>query len=190
MNINEDPMKYNMEKLLTDIAANKPVKYLFFWGHTQKGNDIDKSCFSQWFPSEFDEGGILYQSAEHWMMAKKAILFSDEEMFDSIIKCASPAEAKKLGRKVRGFDPTVWDAQKMEIVVQGNYLKFSQNEAMGDFLKTTTKRVIVEASPYDRIWGIGMAQDHKNANYPDRWNGKNLLGFALMEVRDMLLQME
>ena len=120
------------------------------------------------------------------MMAKKAELFNDLEMLEAIIAVKSPAEAKALGRNVKNFDATVWDEKRYEIVVEGNFHKFSQNEELKDFLLNTGSRTLVEASPVDKIWGIGLSADDVKAENPLRWNGLNLLGFALMEVRDQL----
>lgn len=164
-----------------------PIKYLFFWGHQPSRNgDITKSCFSQWWESEFIVDGINYKTAEHYMMAEKAKLFNNDLIRKKIIVCKSPAEAKKLGRQVEGFKPDVWEAHRFEIVKNGNYHKFSQNKELLDFLLQTNNRVLVEASPVDPIWGIGLAENHKNALNPKEWRGLNLLGFALMEVRDKL----
>lgn len=177
-------MKYTIKQL---VDSSERQKYLFFWGHQpSKNGEIIKSCFSQWWPCRFTEEGETYKSAEHYMMAKKALLFNDQEIFDKIIECESPAEAKKLGRKVKNFENEKWLDKRFEIVKQANMLKFSQNEDMLSFLLNTNNRVIVEASPVDAIWGIGMAEDHKNAEKPELWRGENLLGFALMEVRDEL----
>jgi len=163
------------------------TKYLFFWGHTpHQAGVIDKSCFSQWFPTAFEVAGETYRTAEHWMMAEKARIFGNAEVRQRIIAAQRPAEAKKLGREVVGFDPQEWDAQKYDLVKVGNYQKFSQHSTLREYLLTTGSRVLVEASPVDAIWGIGLAADHPDALQPARWPGQNLLGFALMEVRDQL----
>ena len=120
------------------------------------------------------------------MMAKKAELFKDDIVLEKILQAKSPAEAKKFGREVKNYNETIWLAARFEIVKQGNYHKFSQNSELKTFLLNTKDRVLVEASPVDAIWGIGMASDHKNALNPAKWQGLNLLGFALMEVRDEL----
>lgn len=120
------------------------------------------------------------------MMAKKAELFKDDEILPRILQAKSPAEAKKLGREVKNYNETLWLAARYEIVKEGNYHKFSQNPELKTFLLNTNDRVIVEASPVDAIWGIGMAGDHKDVLNPTKWKGLNLLGFALMEVRDDL----
>lgn len=178
-------MPYSTAWLLDQPPAD--LKYLFFWGHTPGQKDVvDKSCFSQWFPAAFTVAGDTYATAEHWMMAEKARLFGNDDVRQRIIAARHPDEAKKLGRQVTDFDPVVWDAQKYELVVTGNYHKFSQHAPLRNYLLTTGDRVLVEASPVDAIWGIGLAASHPDALQPARWPGENLLGFALMEVRDQL----
>ncbi|GAB3501855.1 NADAR family protein [Emticicia fontis] len=180
-------MKYTIEKLIANESTGNRNKFLFFWGHQPaKDGTITKTCFSQWWLSSFVVDGITYATAEHWMMAKKAEIFKDEEILNKILSAKSPAEAKKLGRKVRNYQEEIWLANRYTIVKQGNFHKFSQNQALKDFLLDTAERVIVEASPVDSIWGIGMATDYKDIENPEKWKGLNLLGFALMEVRDEL----
>lgn len=159
--------------------------FVFFWGHTPKNKDvIDESCFSQWYPSKFmDDDGCEYLSAEHWMMAEKARLFDDCETLNEILKTIHPREVKKLGRKINNFNQEVWDVYKFRIVCTGNDLKFSQNPDLKDFLISTNNNIIVEASPYDSIWGIGLSVDNANICYPEKWPGENLLGRALMTIR-------
>ena len=180
-------MKYSLEKTIEAHQNGEAQEFLFFWGHTPASDgSIGKSCFSQWFESPFTVGGHTFPTAEHWMMFKKAELFEDQIFMEKILAAKSPAGAKKLGRKVSNFKPEIWDAHKFEIVVEGNQYKFEQNKEMGNFLKSTGNQILVEASPYDRIWGIGMTKNHQNIMRPDSWRGQNLLGFALMEVRDKL----
>lgn len=177
-------MKYSIDQL---IRSNKHPEFLLFWGHRPSSDgSIVASCLSQWWEAPFEENSVRYATAEHWMMAQKALLFRDTECFKRILTAKSPAEAKKLGRMVKGFDPQVWDVNKFQIVVKGNLLKFSQNYELKEFLLNTKNRVLVEASPVDAIWGIGLAADHEFAKVPAKWRGLNLLGFALMEVRDQL----
>ena len=174
-------MKYNIQNIATEN------KFLFFWGHQpNKDGSISKTCFSQWWLSSFEVDKVIYKTAEHWMMAKKAELFKDHAILEKILQAKSPAEAKKFGREVKNYNETLWLAARFDIVKEGNYHKFSQNPELKTFLLNTKERVIVEASPVDAIWGIGMAGDHKDILNPEKWRGLNLLGFALMEVRDEL----
>lgn len=180
-------MKYSIDILTDEFRKGKRNKFLFFWGHQKsKDGSISKTCFSQWWESSFEVNGVTYKTAEHWMMAKKAELFEDAEMATRIIEAKSPAEAKDLGRQVSNFNGDIWSQKCYEIVVEGNFHKFSQNEELKAFLIATKNSLLVEASPVDKIWGIGLAGDSKNAENPLLWNGLNLLGFALMEVRDEL----
>ncbi|WP_298348306.1 NADAR family protein [Runella sp.] len=177
-------MNYNLNWLL---AQQKPLKYLFFWGHQpSKDGTITKTCFSQWWESAFEVEGTVYPTAGHWMMAQKAELFGDDEVFEKILKVKSPAEAKKLGRLIRNFDEAAWLSEREKIVVEGNFHKFSQNKELKKFLLQTDRRILVEASPVDVIWGVGLAADNPAILHPEKWQGLNLLGFALMEVRDKL----
>lgn len=163
------------------------LKFVFFWGNQPtRSGEIGASCMSQWWLGDFVVDGVTYRSAEHWMMAHKARLFGDEETFARVIEAPHPREAKMLGRQVRGFDEGAWLANRFEIVVEGNVAKFAQNAALHDFLLGTGRRILVEASPLDRIWGIGLRADDDRAERPSRWEGLNLLGFALMEARARL----
>ncbi|MGD9368633.1 MAG: NADAR family protein [Desulfobacteraceae bacterium] len=183
------PEQARCRKELEDlIAQGARPKYLFFWGHTPKVNGrIDQSCLSNWFPAPFFIDSARYPTTEHYMMAEKARLFDDAECFAKIIVASSPAAAKRLGREVRNFDEMKWIEHRFEIVVAGNFEKFRQNDNLGDFLIQTGTKVLVEASPRDRIWGIGMGKDNPKAANPKKWNGMNLLGFALMEARARIL---
>jgi ribA/ribD-fused uncharacterized protein len=180
-------MKYHLEWLISKAEKGENLKYLFFWGHhPKKDGSIGESCFSQWWQSAFSVQGISYATAEHWMMAEKARLFSDEVTLQKILQASTPAEAKKLGREVQHFHPEPWEDKKYEIVRIGNYHKFAQHTDLKAFLLNTGERILVEASPVDSIWGIGMAKDNPDIENPIAWKGQNLLGFALMEVRDEL----
>lgn len=121
------------------------------------------------------------------MMAEKALLFNQLEIREKIISSNSPAAAKKLGRQVENFDLKTWEEHRFEIVKKATYHKFTQNTDLKEFLLQTKKRILVEASPVDAIWGIGLAAEDNNATIPKKWRGLNLLGFALMEVRDELV---
>ncbi|WP_280385971.1 NADAR family protein [Nocardia wallacei] len=140
-------------------------------------------CLSQWWPAPFVICGTEYATAEHWMMASKARLMGDHDTAERILTCGSPSEAKQIGRRVRPFDQRRWDAIRFDLVVCGNLAKFTQHADLGEYLLGTGKQILVEASPWDRVWGIGLAADDPRVREPDHWRGSNLLGFALMEVR-------
>jgi hypothetical protein len=171
------------DSLIASIASGARYDYLFFWGHTGKKDAPGKYVLSQWWPAEFKIGKHTYATAEHWMMAEKARLFGDTEIERQVLATSSPKEAKALGRKVKGDDWSRWDAIKFDTVVRGNVAKFTQNAALGEWLVSTHPQVIVEASPADAIWGIGLAADDARTGDPSLWRGENLLGFALMKVR-------
>ncbi|HEX2533440.1 MAG TPA: NADAR family protein [Chitinophagaceae bacterium] len=171
------------------MESSDNIEFLFFWGHTNKQKEaVGKFIFSQWYPSPFTVDGVTYKTAEHWMMAHKAALFGDGEIREKIIRAETPNEAKALGRQVKGFIPGVWEEGCYRIVVSGNEHKFSQHPVFRAFLLSTGDQVLVEASPVDPVWGIGLPQDHPGAGDPRSWKGQNLLGFALMQVRDTLRQ--
>ncbi len=180
-------MHYSIDWIKEQFDAQQKLKYIFFWGHRPNPDgSIGKTCMSQWWESNFIVNEKSFASAEHWMMYQKALLFNDFEIAELILSVPSAAEAKKLGRQVRNFDPSIWDEHKFEIVKQGNIYKFQQHDALKNYLLQTGNRVLVEASPYDRIWGIGLSKDSSYIEDPYTWKGENLLGFALMEVRDEL----
>ncbi|MDX3456057.1 NADAR family protein [Streptomyces sp. ME02-8801-2C] len=175
------------EALTREVRAGTPVKYLHFWGHRPRPDGgVGVSCLSQWWPAAFSVAGVEYATAEHWMMAAKARLFEDAEAERRAISAPNPALAKKAGRLVRGFDEAVWERERFAIVVEGSVHKFAAHPALREFLLGTGGRVLVEASPVDRVWGIGLAANDEAATDPERWRGPNLLGFALMEARNRL----
>lgn len=176
----------NRKDLINYVNHGNSVKYLYFWGHQKPKQGVSKSCFSQWYEVSFEVDGIEYLTAEHFMMAEKARLFGDAETAEKIVKASNPGEAKKLGRSVRNFNDQLWLEKRFSIVVNANLAKFEQNDELKEFLLGTQNRVLVEASPVDKIWGIGMAVDNANVENPNLWKGDNLLGFALMEVRSRL----
>jgi ribA/ribD-fused uncharacterized protein len=176
-----------VEQLAAAIRDGAKPKYLLFWGHQPPaGGGVGSGCLSQWWPAAFTVDGVSYLSAEHYMMAAKARLFGDEETAGQILAAPHPGAAKALGRQVRDFDDQRWTEHRFEAVVAGNMAKFGQHPPLRDFLVGTGSRVLVEASPVDLVWGIGLAADDERAGSPDRWPGLNLLGFALMEVRQRL----
>ena len=176
------------QELCDRMSRGDKLKYLFFWGHQPNADgSIGKSCFSQWYEASFELDRVRYQTAEHYMMAEKARLFGDRDIMAQILAANHPGEAKKLGRLVKGFRQDIWVEHRFDIVLRGNIGKFGQNPELKKFLIDTGDRILVEASPRDRIWGIGLGQNNPNAENPYKWRGENLLGFALMAARNALV---
>ncbi len=160
------------------VAAGERVEFVFFWG--------TEHCLSQWHASSFSDDEHTFATAEHYMMWRKAILFDDHGTAERVLAADHPRSARDLGRQVKNFHQATWEANRSQIVVDGNTLKFTQHEDLGKYLLDTGDRVLVEASPFDRIWGIGLREDDPRAADPARWRGLNLLGFALGDVREIL----
>lgn len=179
-------MKYTVDTIKEIVRQNNEVPIIYFWGHTPNPKKITAACLSQWYDCGFEVDGVWYHTTEQYMMASKARLFNDEEILNEIMAAYSPLEYKKLGRKIRGFVAEVWDAHKYDIVVAGNVGKFTQNPALKEFLLSTSDAILAEASPYDTIWGIGLDREQAEKGSVAQWRGENLLGCALMDVRDRL----
>lgn len=175
------------EQLRQRYNAGERFRMLCFWDETAPANgSVSSACLSQWFGAPIELDGIRYPTNEHFMMAAKALLFGDQQRFEQIITAPSPGLAKVFGRKVQGFDEETWYGQRFAIVCQANQAKFSQHPNLRQFLLETENHVLVQASPIDRIWGVGLPQSNTNINNPNAWRGLNLLGFALMKVRESL----
>jgi len=182
-------MIYSLDVLRGEYQKGKSYKFLFFWGHTPPSDrNINQSCLSQWWMQNFEVNGNIYSCAEQYMMAEKARLFHDEEMLKQIMQAVSPKEMKNYGRAVRNFDNEIWASHCFQIVKNANKAKFSQNPELLRFLFGTEDQILVEASPRDRIWGIGMGRNNPDVENPMKWRGRNLLGFALTEIRDELFK--
>jgi ribA/ribD-fused uncharacterized protein len=172
---------------LLAVAAREELTYLPFWGHKpEQDGRIGKGCLSQWWPASFAADGETFASAEHYMMWRKARLFGDAEAAGAVLAAGSPGKAKSVGRTVRDFDQQTWEAHRFGIVVDGSVAKFGADEDLRGFLLRTGNRILVEASPRDRIWGVGVGPDDPRAVDPAQWRGLNLLGFALMRARATL----
>ena len=170
-------MKYSVGKL---INLDKEFDFEFFYS----------GAFSQWKSCKFYEDGIMFTTAEQYMMFYKAILFGDNEIARQILSLRNPSQIKRLGRLVKGFDERIWNENKYEIVKRGNLLKFSQNSELRKILIDTGDKILVEASPVDTIWGIGLSEVDPRRKDVRSWRGQNLLGFALVEVREVLKEFE
>lgn len=189
-----------IEQVTEDNMLN--YHYFHFWGHKKKEGSRDtKAYLSQWYPAAFELDSVKYETAEHFMMAQKALLFDNKEIFEKIIADPNPARVKALGREVTGFDEDKWAQKRFDIVLQGNIAKFSQNPLLKEFLlrgclatipedNRKNHIIFVEASPFDNIWGIGVAESDVRAHNPLQWRGENLLGFVLTRVREVLLAQE
>ena len=151
-------------------------EFYFFW---------DGIC-SQWHPSIFEINGMVFNCCEQWMMWNKAKLFGDEEIAAKVMATSSPREQKALGKQVKGFNKEEWEKVCKDIVFKGNYAKFTQNRFLLNELMETGDKTIVEASPYDVIWGIGMGEDDPDRFDKTKWRGTNWLGEVCMQVRQKL----
>jgi len=149
-----------------------------FW----RANEV----LGNWYPSSFVVNGQNFNSGEQWMMHAKAMLFGDHEMAAKILQEVHPRRQKLLGRKVRGFDAAIWDARSEELVFIGLLEKFRQNPTLAAELLASGETLLVEASPDDPVWGIGLEEEDPRALDPAQWQGQNRLGTVLMRVRAVL----
>jgi ribA/ribD-fused uncharacterized protein len=147
--------------------------FALFWGEWP----------SQWTHSPFTLDKKRYNCAEQWMIILRARLFKDDRALKMIMSTTNPADQKRWGREVQGFDANRWSSVCYNIVVRGSLEKYRQNEDLCEKLLATGNLTMVEASPKDKIWGIGLDKNHKDATKPGRWLGKNLLGKALDQAR-------
>jgi ribA/ribD-fused uncharacterized protein len=162
------------------MRLNKGVfmeRFTFFWS----------GPFSNWDPSPFEIDGVMYNCSEQWMMAEKARLFNDDETLVKIMSAVNPKEQKAYGRQVRNFDKTVWDRIARDVVYKGCLAKFTQNYNHKLMLIATAGTTLVEASPVDLIWGIGLKKDDPRAKDRSTWRGLNWLGETLTKVRERIL---
>lgn len=153
--------------------------FTLFWGA--------ESPFSQWHPARFVVDEVSFSCAEQYMMHAKALLFGDEASAEQILAAASPAEQKRLGRRVSGFREEPWNAERESIVYRGNHARFTQAPPLLEALLATAGTRLAEASPTDLVWGIGFRAEDPRAADPARWRGQNLLGNVLTRLRDDLL---
>jgi ribA/ribD-fused uncharacterized protein len=160
-------------------------KFTLFWA----------GPFSQWHFCQFTIGGVTYNCAEQFMMAEKARLFGDKDSEALIMAAAHPRDQKYLGRNVKNFDKAKWEEIQpngkpycWNVVYKGNYAKFDQNKGLLEELVKTQGTVLVEASPYDTIWGIGLGEDHPDASDRTKWKGTNWLGEVLTKLREDILR--
>ena len=148
--------------------------------------DEENGYLSNWYPSVFSYDGTEYSSMEQYMMHHKALCFSDKEIADAIMETDDVAEIKKLGRLVSNYNDHVWNGKRQIIVFEGLFEKFSQNEKLKEQLLSTGDSILAECAVKDRIWGIGLSMTDPDRYNQEKWNGKNLLGYSLMLVREKL----
>lgn len=177
----------DLRALRDAVERGALLRYRHFWGHRPRGDGkLSDSVFSQWWPCRFEVDDQVYVTAEQFMMAEKARLFGDEKARAAILAAESPATCKKLGRAVQGFEEARWVASRFDLVTRGNLAKFDQDDRLRSYLLDTGAEILVEASPTDRVWGIGIGREDARARDPLAWQGANLLGFALVRVRGIL----
>jgi ribA/ribD-fused uncharacterized protein len=173
--------------LLRCIEQGARPRYIHFWGPNPRvPGQIDESCLCNWYPAGFIAGDTVYRTTEHYLMAEKARLFGDEDIRAQILAAETPLEAQTLGRWIANFEEARWRQQRVSSVIDGNLCKFRQNPALSLYLRKTAPCVLVETSPWDAVWGVGLDRTSPKASDPLQWKGLNLLGFALMEVRERL----
>lgn len=155
-------------------------QFVFFYG--------SKDHFSNFYKTNFVVNGITFSCGEQYIMYSKACLFNDNEMAEVILKEHLPSKMKAWGRKVKSYDDATWCAQREDITYTGLLEKYKQNQMLCNLLMETGEREIVEASPRDRIWGIGMGENNVNVEDKTMWKGRNILGSILMRVRNQIKQ--
>lgn len=151
-------------------------EFHFFW----------KGPLSQWFKRDFVIDGVKYNCAEQYMMSRKAVLFKDNIALKKIMEATNPYDQKAYGRNVEYFDVGEWEAVAKNYVFDGNFAKFTQHEDLKQIILSTGNKTLVEASPYDKLWGIGVAEDDQRALSRATWPGKNWLGEVLTNVRNKI----
>ena len=148
--------------------------------------DEENGYLSNWYPSSFTVDEVAFSSVEQFMMYRKAVCFGDEEVAIQILATDNPAEIKALGRQVSNYDEHIWNGVRQIVVYEGLLAKFSQNERLKEKLKETGNAILVECAVKDLIWGVGLSMKDPHRFDKVKWRGQNLLGYALMMVREHL----
>lgn len=154
-----------------------PEQFTLFYG----------GVFSQWHYSPFVIDGVEYNCAEQYMMAQKARLFQDASMLKAIMGTDDPSKQKAFGKKVKKFKKPVWEAVARDVVMRGSLAKFTSSSDLLERLLETDGTTLVEASPTDVIWGIGLGEYDPDAKDREKWQGSNWLGQVLTDLRAHLL---
>lgn len=152
-------------------------QFTFFWD----------GPYSQWHPSKFQVLGKEFNCAEQYMMYNKALMFGDDNALCAIMSTPSPRAQKQYGREVRNFNMKLWNEHAKDIVYVGNHAKFTQHIDLLQRLLATSPTLLVEASPYDTVWGIGLGAAEASKTPQAQWKGTNWLGEVLTQVRDDIL---
>lgn len=182
-------MKYSLEWLKEQSSRKQQFEFVFFWGHIDRKNEgIGKFCLSHWYESPFIVNKILYNTAEHWMMYRKAMQFDDFYSAQEVLRAETPEVAQSIGRTIKNYDNDNWHLPSFEMVRLGNIHKFNQHPDLLAYLLKQKNKILVEASPYDNKWGIGLNANDKAIYHVEKWQGTNFLGFVLMEVCDFFTE--
>ncbi len=168
-----------------ESETTESIQYTFFWHEYDENGQ-----FSNWYPSQFTVEGVSYKHVEQFIMAQKAKHFGDDLIYRAIMRTDDPSDCKKLGKRVTGFDSLRWDLIRYPILRAGVRAKFGQDPKLRALLLNTGDAILAEASPYDKVFGIGLDAATAKGVAPDQWPGENLLGKVLMEVRRELRNKE
>lgn len=180
-------MMLTLSEIQDMYKSGQKLEYIFFTGHQKTSNGtITKTCLSHWYGSPFEMNNVKYKCAEQYMMCEKARLFNDEESFEKILQAYHPNQMRIIGRQIKGFDSKVWDEKKIQVVKIANLAKFSQNKKLKKYLINTKNKILVKNVVRDKVWGIGLPKNSELRENPLKWNGENLLGFILMDIREIL----
>lgn len=177
---------YSLKDVQARYENGEHLEFIFFSEHQKTANGIiTKNCLSSWYQSSFEMNNMIYQCAEQYIMAEKAKLFDDEESLDKILKAIHPNQMKIIGKEIKNFDEQIWNKNKINIVKIANLAKFSQNTKLKRYLLLTGEKILVKTNSHDTVWGIGLSKKNSLIRDPDNWKGKNLLGFILMDIREI-----
>ena len=161
--------------------GNRSVKAVFF--HLP---EEPYGYLSNWYLSSFELDGIHFSSCEQYIMYRKCMIFGDQASADAVLSTDDTETQQSIGKTAKGFIPAVWDGMKQPLLMRGLYAKFTQNEDLKQLLLETGDTYLVECAASDHIWACGRKLTDDRRFDITKWNGQNLLGFALMEVRSAL----
>lgn len=165
--------------------ADNADNYVFFYGHTE-GRPF--ACFSNFYPSKFTADGKNFNCSEQYFMKKKQEMFdpTNVQLANAIMAETSPAKIKAFGRQVKNYDETKWNQERYRVMKEALMYKFGQNQNMKQILMSTGNKILCECTNLDKIWASGLHITDPDRFDETKWKGQNLLGKALMEVRNEL----